>query len=127
MRIIILLVAVLVLVSCGRKIPPELQAALQKQFAGEKMETGWQFVKVTHGFGDQELVADILVKEAIPGPPEAQQARLKGEICPAPAGNDAFWKQLQGYKLSVAAYTQDRKFTVLVDCDNPLAMADGGK
>ncbi|BBL75832.1 hypothetical protein [Methylomagnum ishizawai] len=127
MRIIILLVAALALVSCGRKIPPELQEALQKQFTGEAMETGWQFVKVTHGFGGQELVADILVQQPIPGPPEAQQARLKSEICPPPAGNDTFWQKLQGYKLSVAAYTKDRKFTVLVDCDNPFAVAEAGK
>lgn len=127
MRIIILLFTVFALASCARKIPPELQDALQKQFSREMMESGWRFVKVTHGFGDRELVADIQVSAPIPGTPEAQQARLKSEICPAPTGNDGFWKKLQDYKLSVAAYTQDRKFTVLVDCENPFQLAAGAK
>jgi hypothetical protein len=119
MKIILTSLILLGLAACSRPIPQDIHDALDKQFSVRLMENGWKFIKVTHGFGGKELVADILVSQPIPGEPSAQQELLKSKACPATTGNDDFWKKLEGYKLSVAAYTQDRKFTVLVDCPNP--------
>ncbi|MGZ8217949.1 hypothetical protein [Methylomagnum sp.] len=127
MKTKLLSLIILGLAACSRPIPQDIHDALDKQFASRLMENGWKFVKVTHGFGGKELVADILVPQAIPGDAGAQHELLKSKVCPATSGNDGFWKKLDGYKLSVAAYTQDRKFTVLVDCQNPYAQERAGQ
>lgn len=119
MKIIMLNVFLIFLLACSRPIPVEISAALDKRFSSQALEKGWKFTKVTHGFGGRELVVDILVDEPLKGDPLAQQQFLKAKVCPAPTGNDDFWQKLPGYKLSIAAYTHDRKFTLLVDCENP--------
>jgi hypothetical protein len=104
--------------ACSRPIPPEVREPLEAWFSGRPTEHGWTFVKLTHGFGGQELVADMRVPEPLPGDPGAQRELVKSRLCPA-GDNAPLWQKLKGYKLSVAVYTQDRKFTVLADCDNP--------
>lgn len=108
----------LLIAACSRPIPPDVREHLNAWFSGRPVENGWKFVKLTHGFGGQELVADVLVPEPLPGDPGAQQGLVKSKLCP-PAENGQLWDKLKGYKLSIAVYTQDRKFTVLADCDNP--------
>ncbi len=125
MRIIILCITMFLAASCARKIPADMLDMLQRQFMGQAMESGWKFVKVTHGFGGRELVVDILVTQPMKGTLEAQHELLKNKVCPPVNGNDEFWNKMQDYKLSIAAYTQDRKFTVLVDCENPLRPSGG--
>ena len=69
-------------------------------------------------------MADILVSAPIEGAGEAvQRETLRRRVCPG-SGRTDLWQHLRGYKLSVVAYTQDRKFTVLADCVNPLAGAN---
>lgn len=109
---------VVLLTACSRPIPEDIRTALDKQFSSEPLEKGWKFTKVTHGFGGHELVIDILVDAPIQSGAVEQRQFLKSKVCPA-SGNDDFWKKLQGYKLSIVAYTHDRKFTVISDCDNP--------
>jgi hypothetical protein len=118
MKAIIAGLALLLLAACSRPIPSNVHDLLDKYFAGHSMESGWKYIKVTHGFGGQELVADILVSAPIPGDPGTQQEMVKSRLCP-PRENNEFWQNIKGYKLSIAAYTQDRKFTVLADCNNP--------
>lgn len=108
--------------ACSRPIPPEIHERLDKVFNAMAMESGWKFVKITHGFGGKELVADILVSGPLEGAESAQEEALRRKLCPNPADDD-LWSRLQGYKLSIAAYTHDRKFTVLVDCENPREQA----
>lgn len=123
MKTIISGLVLLLLAACSRPIPPEIHQALDKEFNARAMDSGWKFIKVTHGFGGKELVADILVTAPLAGTEPAQQESLRRKVCPDSAKTD-LWKQLQGYKLSVVAYTENRKFTVLVDCVNPLAPAN---
>lgn len=103
---------------CSREIPPEIRDQLESYFSGRPKPAGWEFVKLTHGFSGRQLVADVLVTQPLPGTPAEQQAQVKSRLCPPPA-DDVFWNRLGGYGLSVAVYTRDRKFTVLVDCDAP--------
>jgi hypothetical protein len=124
MKCITALLTILLFTACSRPIPPEIRAALDQEMAGRSLDPGWKFVKVTHGFSGRELVIDILVSEPLQGDPAVQRESLKSRICPT---NREFWEKLKGYKLSVAAYTQDRKFTLLADCDNPnLQSAESG-
>lgn len=106
--------------ACSRPIPPDLRELLNAHFSGLPMESGWKFVKLTHGFGGQELVADVLASAPMPGDAAGQREFVKSRLCPS-RENTSLWQKLKGYKLSVAVYTQDRKFTVLADCDNPYA------
>jgi hypothetical protein len=124
MRTILTTLMALMLAACSRPIPPDIQNALDRHLASRPMENGWKFVKVTHGFGGRELVVDILVPEPLGADAAAQQEMLRSKFCPAAVNNGEFWQKLKGYKLSVVAYTRDRKFTVLADCENPYERED---
>lgn len=119
MKIIMSGLLLLLLVACSRPIPPQIREALDREFSTRAMDSGWRFVKITHGFGGKELVADILVSAPLAGTEPAQHESLRLKVCPD-AGKVDLWKKLQGYKLAIVAYTENRKFTVLVDCENPL-------
>jgi hypothetical protein len=118
MKPIVTALAVLFLAACSRPIPSNVHDQLDRYFASRPMENGWKYVKATHGFGGQELVADILVPAPLPGDPGTLRETVKSKLCP-PRENNEFWRNLKGYKLSVAIYTSDRKFTLLADCNNP--------
>ncbi|CAL1239044.1 hypothetical protein [Candidatus Methylocalor cossyra] len=111
---------VLLLIACSRPIPAGVAEQLNRYFSGLNLEPGWRFVKLTHGFGGKTLVADILVDRPLPGSREVQQAFLRDRLCPPLGGNERFWRELQGFELAVAVYTQDRKYTALSECPRPL-------
>jgi len=45
------------------------------------MDDGWKYVKVSHGFSGQELVAEVLVPAPIPGDPFTQENTVKSKLC----------------------------------------------